>query len=80
MYKRQLFDILTVQKEAVKIFHPVGKERPFQHFNFCNITGRSGNPDIGKDDVKIAAVVAHVKNRAAPGNKMCIRDRGWQGR
>lgn len=56
-----LLDILSVQKETVQIFHPVGQKRHLKHINFGDIACGSGNAHVGHNDIKIASVIAYVE-------------------
>ena len=47
----------------MKISHPVGKKRIAFHFFLGNITGADRASAVGKQDIKIASVVADVENR-----------------
>lgn len=57
-----LFDVVSVQKETVQIFHPVRKERHLYHADLCDVAGGPWHPHIGHDNVKIASVIADVEN------------------
>ena len=47
----------------MKITHPVGKKRIAFHFLLGNIAGTDGAAAVGKQDIKIASVIAYLKNR-----------------
>ena len=55
-----LLDVFPVEKEAVEVFHPVDKEGITEHFFFCNIAGGARNADIGKQDIEVASMIAHI--------------------
>ena len=59
---QSLFDILTIQKQAMQIAHPVGKKRISFHFLLCNITGTDRAATVGKYNVKVASVITNIKD------------------
>ena len=59
---QSLFDILTIQKQAMQIAHPVGKKRISFHFFLCNITGTDRAATVGKYNVKVASVITNIKD------------------
>ena len=72
-----LFDILTVKKQTVKIFHPVGKKRITLHFFLGNVAGTDRTAAVSKHDVKITSVIANVENRSILGNIFFADDRNF---
>ena len=58
-----LFYVVSIQKKAVKIPHPVSQKRPSEHFFFGDISREAGNTRVGDYNVKIASVVSDIKNR-----------------
>ena len=60
---QSLFDILTIQKQAMQIAHPVGKKRISFHFFLCNITGTDRAATVGKYNVKVASVITDIQDR-----------------
>ena len=72
-----LFDIITVKKQTVKIFHPVGKKRITLHFFLGNVAGTDRTAAVSKHDVKITSVIANVENRSILGNIFFADDRNF---
>lgn len=62
-----LFNIFSVKKQAVKIFHPVGKQGISFHFFFCHIAGTDGTAAVGEQDVKVASVISDIEYRSVFG-------------
>ena len=63
-----LLDIFPVKEQTVQIFHPVLQQRIAQHFFLGDIAGRSGNPDIGHQNIEIAPMIADIENRPVFGD------------
>ena len=62
------FDILSVQKQTVQVFHPAGQKGNRLHFFFCNISGQIRAQDIGEKNVKETSVVSYVKDCRVMGD------------
>ncbi len=60
---QSLLDVLSVQEEAVEIFHPGGQERDFLHFLFGNVAGADRAAAVGEEDVKVASVITDIQDR-----------------
>ena len=54
------FDVLSVQKETMKIPHPVRKKRNGFHFFFGDIACRTRTENIGEENIKITPVVSDI--------------------
>ena len=65
---KPLFNILSVKKQTVEIFHPVGKQRIPFHFFFGYIAGPDGAAAVGKQDVKVASVISDIEYRCVFGD------------
>lgn len=61
---KSLFNILSVQKQAVQITHPVRQKRDFFHFFFRNVSGADGTAGISQQDIEVASVIADIKYRS----------------
>ena len=60
---KSLFWILPVKEKTIEKTHPNRKEGNFFHLFLCNISGQSFTAAVGKQNIKEAAMVSHVKNR-----------------
>ena len=72
---QSLLDIFAVKEKAVKITHPVGKKWIMFHFFFGDVAGSDRAAAVSQYDVKVAAVIADVKDRSIFWNIFFSRSR-----
>ena len=59
---QSFFDILSVQKKAVEIFHPVGQQRNGLHFFFGNVAGSVRTEHISQKNIKVTSVISNIEH------------------